>query len=91
MPDHNIGTIHPAVYRQGPGLLRWVAVTPRAQGALRYTCPVTNSFVVITDDAELAALSHPEAHLHCPSCGDVHLLTQPYDPTAIAAPPTESI
>ena len=55
--------------------MRWVTATPRAHGALRYRCPVSNSYVLVTDDAELAALARPEAHLRCPACGDVHLLT----------------
>jgi hypothetical protein len=92
MPNLNsmFSAIHPAVYRQGPGLLRWVTATPRARGALRYRCPVANSFVLVTDDAELAQLTRPEARLRCAACGDVHLLTHPYDPKAIIADPVES-
>jgi len=89
IPNPMIGTIHPAVYRQEPGLMRWVTATPRAHGALRYRCPVSKSYVLVTDDAELAALARPEAHLRCPACGDVHLLTRPYDPKAIVAEAVE--
>jgi hypothetical protein len=91
MPNLNsmFATIHPAVFRQEPGLLRWVTATPRAHGALRYRCPVANSFVLVTDDAELALLARPGARLRCAACGDVHLLAQPYDPKAIVAEPVE--
>ncbi len=48
----------------------------RAHGALRYQCPVTGSFVLITDDAALSALARPRVRLRCAGCGEMHLLTQ---------------
>ena len=56
------------------GLPRRAAVTARPDGALRFQCPITGSFVVVTDDRTLAALGRPGARLHCPSCGEMHRL-----------------
>ena len=68
--------IHPSAYSHAAALLRWVEATPRPHGALRYRCPVTDSFVCVTDDVTIAALDKPRARLRCPTCGEVHLLTQ---------------
>jgi hypothetical protein len=76
VPSSDWGMIHPSVYSHAAALLRWVEATPRPHGALRYRCPVTDSFVCVTDDATLAALDKPRARLRCLSCGEVHLLTQ---------------
>jgi len=76
VPSSDWETIHPSVYSHSAALLRWVEATPRPHGALRYRCPVTNSFVCVTDDATLAALDKPRARLRCLSCGEVHLLTR---------------
>ena len=76
--------IHPSGYGHAAALMRWVEATPRPHGALRYQCPVTNSFVVVTDDETLAALDKPRARLRCPTCGEMHLLTQDGD-AAVAA------
>jgi hypothetical protein len=73
------GSIHPSALRQGSGLLRWVQVTPRAHGALRYRCPVSGSFVLVTDDDTLKELAAPRARVRCVDCGEVHLLTQDSD------------
>jgi hypothetical protein len=70
------GMIHPSALSQGTGWIRWVAASIRPHGALRYRCPVTSSFVVVTDDVMLARLSRPHARLRCLSCGEFHLLTQ---------------
>jgi len=70
------GLIHPSVFSQSAGPVRWVNATARPHGALRYRCPVTESFVVLTDDEELAGLDRPRARLRCPSCREMHLLTK---------------
>ena len=87
--SHDWEMIHPSVYGHAAAMLRWVEATPRPHGALRYQCPVTDSFVVVTDDATLAALDKPRARLRCPTCGEVHLLTRhPDAPAAIVAAPS---
>jgi len=77
--NQNWGDIHPSVYRDGAGFLRWATVTPRAQGALRYVCPVTGSFVLVTEEATLQRLASPRARLRCPDCGEMHLLARDGD------------
>ena len=49
-------TLHPSALRQS-ALPHWVAATPRARGALRYRCPKTGSFVLLTDPTALAKMS----------------------------------
>jgi hypothetical protein len=68
--------IHPSVYRQAAGMLRSAEATPRPHGGLRYQCPVTGSFVLITDDVTLESLSPPHARIRCVDCGEMHLLRQ---------------
>ena len=76
IPSPDGGMIHPSVHCHAAALLRWVEATPRPNGALRYRCPVNDSFVCVTDDATVAALDRPRARVRCPSCGEVHLLMQ---------------
>ena len=85
--DHAWDTIHASAYAQARGLLRQATVTPRPHGALRFQCPITESFVTVTDDTELAMLARPRARLRCRSCGEMHLLTrsQAVGSAAIAA------
>jgi hypothetical protein len=83
-----LDTIHPSVFREGAGLLRWVAATPRPHGAVRYRCPVTGSFVLVTDEAALERIERPRARLRCVDCGEIHLLARESadgDSTAIVA------
>jgi hypothetical protein len=68
-------TLHPSALRQS-ALPRWVSATPRARGALRYRCPKTGSFVLLTHPTELAKMAGPQAPVYCPGCGDTHLLTR---------------
>jgi hypothetical protein len=70
------GGIHPSAFRQASGLMRWVEATPRPPGALRYRCPVSGSFVLVTDDETLKELTAPRARIRCVDCGEIHLLTQ---------------
>jgi hypothetical protein len=53
----------------------WVPATRRARGALRYRCPTTGSYVLLTDPAALAGLSAAHAPVRCASCGETHHLT----------------
>ena len=70
------GTIHPSVYRDVAGLAARVPATQRAPGALRYRCPVTGSFILVTDETALTSLARPKARLRCPDCGEMHLLAR---------------
>lgn len=69
-------SIHPSAYRQEAGFLRWVAARQRGRGAVRYRCPVTGSFVLVTDPASLERLARPRARLRCVGCGELHLLAR---------------
>jgi hypothetical protein len=75
-PDHSWGTMHPSVYQQAANMVRWTTATIRAQGALRYQCPINGSLVLVTDEATLAGIARPHGRLRCLDCGEVHLLTQ---------------
>ncbi len=86
VPIQNWGTIHASVYRQAASMVRRATATMRAHGAMRYQCPVTGSFVLITDDATLAALAKPRARLRCMDCGEMHLLACDSVPAAIFVP-----
>jgi hypothetical protein len=86
----NWGTIHPSAYRHAFEPVRSVAATLRPRGAIRYRCPVTGSFVLVTEAATLARLAERASRLHCADCGEMHLLTltqetSPRDPGAIVA------
>jgi hypothetical protein len=74
-PTQGFGTIHSSVFGQAASAIRRAPATMRGHGALRYQCPVTNSFVLVTDDATLATLAKPQPRLRCADCGEVHLLT----------------
>jgi hypothetical protein len=69
-------TLHASVYREAATAVHKAAATLREHGALRYQCPVTGSFVLVTDEAALARLSSPHGRMRCTACGEVHLLTQ---------------
>ena len=69
-------SIHPSALRQASGFMRWVEATLRPHGALRYRCPVTGSFVLVTDDDTLKAVGTQRAQIRCVDCGEIHLLTQ---------------
>lgn len=71
-------TLHPSALRQS-ALPHWVTATPRARGALRYRCPKTGSFVLLTHPTALAKMSGSQAPVHCPGCGDTHVLTRDGD------------
>ena len=69
-------TMHSSVFREAAIAIRKAAATIRAHGALRYQCPVTDSFVLVTDEAALAGLTSPHGRMRCTACGEIHLLTQ---------------
>lgn len=65
-----------------------VAAQRRARGALRYRCPSTGSYVLLTDPAALAEASAPNASVRCPGCGGTHPLTQDASMPEIVRPRT---
>ena len=77
--------IHSSAIRQATFPLS-VPAMRRAHGALRYRCPSTGSYVLLTDPAALAEASVPNAPVHCPGCGDTHLLTQDASRSEIVRP-----
>ena len=54
--------------------MRRVQATLRPSGAIRYCCPDTGSFVLITDAATLAGLSERDRRLRCADCSEMHLI-----------------
>lgn len=77
--------IHSSAIRQ-PAFPLSVPALRRAYGALRYRCPSTGSYVLLTDPAALAEASAPNAPVRCPGCGDTHLLTQDGSRSEIVRP-----
>ncbi len=75
LPSQTWGNIHPSVYRHAAEPVRRVQATLRPSGAIRYACPATGSFVLITDPATLAGLAEHDVRLRCVDCGEMHLLT----------------
>ena len=71
----NWGTIHASVVRNAGAMLRRTAATLRGRDALRYRCPVTGSFVLVTDEASLNKFARPTTRLRCADCGEMHLVT----------------
>jgi hypothetical protein len=67
-------TLHPSALPHAAAPPQCVVATPRRHGALRYSCPATGSFVLVTDETTLASLSCPRARLRCADCGEMHLL-----------------
>jgi hypothetical protein len=65
-----------SAFARQPVLPAPVSAVRRAHGALRYRCPSTGSFVLLTDPAVLTRLTDPDAPVHCPGCGRTHLLAQ---------------
>jgi hypothetical protein len=75
MPTQNWGTIHPSVFRHAFEPVRRVMATLRPRGAVRYSCPTTHCFVLITEAATIAELIERDARLRCADCGEMHLIT----------------
>jgi hypothetical protein len=59
-----------------------VEATARAHGAMRYRCPVTGCFVLITDENTLQWLARPHARLRCADCGELHAIGSEADAPA---------
>lgn len=80
-------TFHPSVYRHAAEPVCSVTGELRPRGAIRYCCPVTGSFVLVTDPALTAGFAERPIRLHCPDCDEMHLVTQApaRQPAAIVA------
>ena len=80
--------IHNSAYSHARNLL-WPAQSKKQAGGLRYRCPITGSFILITDQSTLEWLARPNARLRCAGCGELHVIGReadyPADGTAIAA------
>ena len=74
MQNLNWNRMHASVYRQAGAMLRWAEATPRPHGAVRYRCPLTGSFVLVTDEASLNQLAQSPARLRCADCHELHLV-----------------
>jgi hypothetical protein len=90
--EENWDTIHPSVFSHAFEPVRRVPATLRPQGAIRYRCPVTGSYVLVTEPATLAGLSERDSRLRCVDCSEMHLLTLTTlacDSAAIVGKPTK--
>ena len=72
--DADWGRIHPSVYHDTAGPVRAAVATERPHGAMRYRCPITGSFVLVTDEPTLQRLARPRVRLRCIDCGEMHLM-----------------
>lgn len=82
MAPLHFGTVHPSALRHGL-LPIWVPAVATPRGALRYRCPVSGSFVLLTDAEALDALSGETTTHRCPACSDVHVLDRADDSAAL--------
>ena len=70
------GHFHPSVFHASAGPLLEAETHARASGAIRYQCPVNDSFVLVTEEPILASLrDRPALRRRCPACGEMHLLS----------------
>jgi len=69
-------TIHPSVINEAARPIRTAELTRRAQGALRYRCPVSGGFLLVTDDETLHRLEQLPARIRCADCREMHLLVE---------------
>jgi hypothetical protein len=76
LPNQEWATIHPSVFRHSTEPARRVPTTLRPSGAVRYRCPVSGSFVLVTDPATLARIAERDTRLRCMDCGEMHLLAR---------------
>ena len=74
-PAFGFSNIHASVFSQASNVVQRARATMRGHGALRYQCPTTNSFILVTDDPTLASLAKPQPRIRCADCGEMHLLT----------------
>ncbi len=82
-------TIHPSVYSEAARAVGRATATPRLHGALRYRCPVTGGFVLLTEEAALANVARARGRTRCPGCGEMHLLTFDDGPDAPVCDPVQ--
>lgn len=73
-PNQEWATIHPSVFKNSWGPAQRVPAMLRPSGAVRYRCPVSHSFVLITDPAILARLAERNMRIRCMDCGEMHML-----------------
>ena len=73
-PNQEWATIHPSVFRHSGEPAQRVPATLRPSGAVRYRCPVSGSFVLVTEPATLARIAERDTRLRCLDCGEMHLL-----------------
>jgi len=76
LPGQVWATIHPSVFHHTTEPVQRVSATLRPSGALRYRCPISGSFVLVTDPAALARIAERDIRLRCMDCGEMHLLAQ---------------
>ncbi|MCK9908712.1 hypothetical protein MXD81_06205 [Microbacteriaceae bacterium K1510] len=67
-------TIHPSAFADAGRPLQPVNAVRRAQGAVRYRCPINGSFVLVTESASLKKLMRSRARLRCASCSEMHMI-----------------
>lgn len=75
MPTQSWATIHPSVFADTGRPVQPVNAIRRAQGAVRYRCPINGSFVLVTESATLKRLASSRARLRCASCSEMHMIT----------------
>jgi hypothetical protein len=74
------GHFHPSVFHASAGTLLRAEAEPRASGAMRYQCPINDSFVLVTEERMLANLqARPALRRRCPACGEMHLICVAHD------------
>jgi hypothetical protein len=73
-PSQEWSTIHPSVFKSSAEPAHRVSATLRPSGAVRYCCPVTGSFVLVTDPTALARIAEHDIRVRCMDCGEMHLL-----------------
>jgi len=76
LPNQEWATIHPSVFRHSAEPAQRVPATLRPSGAVRYRCPVSGSFVLVTDPSTLARIAERNSRVRCLDCGEMHLLAQ---------------
>ncbi|HEX5507757.1 MAG TPA: hypothetical protein VFX37_04565 [Pseudolabrys sp.] len=74
VPELNWPRLHSSIYRQGNSAPHSIAAKAVANDAYRFRCPITKSFVLLTDDETVTALHCGRARLRCVACGELHLV-----------------